>query len=89
MANVKSAAKRNRQRLKVRASNVTQKSAMRSKVKDARAKLASEPAQATPDIKHAIEALDKAAQKGLIKKKTAARRVSRLQRALNAAQAKH
>ncbi len=87
MANVKSAEKRNRQRLKVRVSNVTQKSAMRSKIKDARSKLASEPAQATADVKQAIEALDKAAQKGLIKKQTAARRVSRLQRALNAAQA--
>jgi len=88
VANVKSAEKRNRQRLKVRVSNVTQKSTMRSKIKDARAKLASAPATATPDIKQAIEALDKAAQKGLIKKKTASRRVSRLQRALNAATAK-
>ena len=85
MANVKSAEKRNRQRLKVRASNVTQKSSMRSKVKDARAKLAAAPDAAAGDVKHAIVALDKAAQKGLIKKKTAARRVSRLQKALNAA----
>jgi small subunit ribosomal protein S20 len=85
VANVKSAQKRNRQRIKTRAGNISKKTAMRSTVKTARAKLAAEPAAAAADIKAAITALDKAAQKGLIKKATASRQVSRLSVALNRA----
>lgn len=88
MANVKSAEKRNRQRIKRRATNVAQKSSMRSKVKTLRAELDADPAKAKTDLPSAIKAVDKAAQKGVIKKQTAARMISRMTRAVARATAK-
>jgi small subunit ribosomal protein S20 len=87
MANHKSAIKRIRQTEKRRAYNRTWRSRTRTFVKKARS------AQQATDVKaarsatiEAIAELDKAASKGVIHKNNAARRKSRLMKALNAAE---
>lgn len=87
MANVPSAEKRNRQRLKRRARNLFHLTTTRSSVKRVRTALASgAPAgDVEAQLKAAVRLLDKAAQKGVLPKKTAARRVSRLTKAVQAA----
>ena len=88
MANVASAEKRNRQRIKRRERNLQHLVPMRTRVKRARATI--EKAQDAPDavepsVALAIQQLAKAAQKGVIHKKTASRKISRLTKALNKA----
>ena len=86
MANIKSSAKRARQSIKRRTHNRYYQATARSYVKKARAQIETgdmESAQST--IQEAIKALDKAAQKGTIHKNNAARRKSRLVKALNKA----
>lgn len=79
MANVPSAEKRNRQRLKRRARNVFHLSTMRTHVKRVRKALdAKDGTAAQAALAVATQAIDKAAQKGVIDKKTASRKVSRL-----------
>ncbi len=88
MANIKSSAKRARQNVKRRVRNRYYQTTARSYVKKARAQIETgdmENAEAT--IQLAIKALDKAAQKGSIHKNNAARRKSRLVKALNKAKA--
>jgi small subunit ribosomal protein S20 len=79
VANHKQAEKRNRQRLKRRTRNLMHLSPMRTYMKRVRKALAakdSEGAQkALPD---AVQAIDKAASKGVIHRNTAARYISRL-----------
>jgi small subunit ribosomal protein S20 len=88
LANVASAEKRNRQRIKRRARNLTHLTPMRTYVKRALAALATkDPAKAKAAIALAIRYIDKAAQKGVIKKETASRKISRLTRAVNRAAA--
>lgn len=86
MANVASAEKRNRQRLRRRARNLFHLSTMRTYVKKVRHALA---AKTTTDVsaslKAAIKVIDKAAQKGVIARKAAARKISRLTLAANRA----
>lgn len=88
MANVPSAEKRNRQRIKRRARNLMHLVPMRTRVKRARNALDSvkeAPEAVEPAIIAALRELARAAQKGVIHKKTAARKISRLTKAGNKA----
>lgn len=85
MANVPSAQKRNRQRLRRRQRNLTHKTKVRTIVKRASAALEDKEPKSAEALKAAITALDKAAQKGVIKRKTASRKISRLTRRAQAA----
>ncbi len=79
MANIKSAEKANRQRVKRTARNASQTTAMRSAIKKLRAAMGSKSNKdLAPLLKSAVRAIDKAASKGVIKKGTASRSVSRL-----------
>ena len=86
MANIKSAAKRARQNVKRREHNRYYRTTARTYVKKARAQIAAndlEEAEIT--VQSAVKLLDKAAQKGVIHRNNAARRKSRLMKALNKA----
>jgi small subunit ribosomal protein S20 len=85
VANVQSAEKRNRQRLRRRQRNLAQLSTVRHRVKRVNASLAAKDGKAAEALKEAIRAIDKAAQKGAIKKETASRKISRLTKAVAAA----
>ncbi|MBX5482327.1 MAG: 30S ribosomal protein S20 [Myxococcaceae bacterium] len=79
MANTRSAEKRNRQSQKRRARNTAVRSAVKTAVKDAREAIASnDPAKVTDAVTLAVRKLSKAASKGVLHKRTAARRISRL-----------
>ncbi len=82
MANIKSAEKRNRQRLRRRDRNLNHLSTMRTYVKRVRTALESKDAAAKKTLadvlKKAIRQIDKAAQKGVIDRKAASRKISRL-----------
>ena len=85
MANVPSAEKRNRQRTTRRARNLLHLSTMRTHVKKVRTAItAKDGATAKAALPKAIQIIDKAAQKGVIDKKTASRKISRLTVAVNA-----
>ena len=78
MANIQSAEKRNRQRIKRRNRNQNHLSTMRTYVKRVRAAVdAKDAAKAGEALKAAVSVIDKAAQKGVIPKTTAARKISR------------
>lgn len=77
MAHSKQALKRNRQNQKARLANKTARSGIKTAVKKAAA------TGAAGDHAAAMKRLDKAADKGVIHKNTAARRKSRLARAMN------
>ena len=79
MANIKSQIKRNKQNEKRRLRNRIFRGAARTAVKAARVELAD------AEVKTAISAIDKAAEKGAIHPKNAARRKSRLMKAKNKA----
>ena len=84
MANIASAEKKNRQRLKRRARNLYHLTTMRSSVKKVRNALEEKNGTvAQSALVAAIKIVDKAAQKGVINKKTAARTKSRLTVAVN------
>lgn len=85
MANVPSAEKRNRQRIKRRANNLMHLSKTRTLVKRAAAAIdgGKDPKDAQDKVLAASKQLAKAGQKGVIKKKTASRKISRLAKALN------
>jgi small subunit ribosomal protein S20 len=88
LANVPSAEKRNRQRIKRRARNLSHLVPMRTRVKKARTALGSAkdaPDAVGPAVATAISQVARAAQKGVIHKKTAARKISRLAKAVNKA----
>lgn len=88
MANVPSAEKRNRQRIKRRARNLTHLVPMRTRVKRARSAiegLKEAPEAVEPAVIAALRQLARAASKGVIHKKTAARKISRLTKAANKA----
>ena len=87
MATHKSAEKRNRQSKKNRQRNVAAKSALKTKVKTVIAGVESKDKEnSTKELKTAIPALCKAAAKGLIHKKNASRKISRLTKKVNAIQ---
>lgn len=84
MANIKSQIKRNKQNEKRRLRNRTVRGTARTAVKNAqKAMTTHEEMQAA--IQTAISSLDKAAEKGVIHPKNAARRKSRLMKAANKA----
>jgi small subunit ribosomal protein S20 len=87
MANHKSAWKRKRQNEKKRAQNRTVRGNMRTQVKKARAEIQAGGASNTEgEVKKAIQALANAGRRGILHKKTAARRISRLMKAANKSQ---
>ena len=85
MANIHSAIKRNRSGKRRAVRNQTARSKARSAVKDARGAIASGE-DVTRNVSTAASALDKAAEKGIIHKRNAARRKSRLMKAAATAQ---
>ena len=88
MANIKSSAKSARQSIKRRARNRYYATTARTYIKKARAKIeANQLEEAQADVYLAIKTLDKAAQKKIIHPNNAARRKSRLMKALNKARA--
>ncbi|HTB56939.1 MAG TPA: 30S ribosomal protein S20 [Polyangia bacterium] len=91
MANIKSSEKANRQRVTRTARNVAQTTAMRTAIKKLRAALGGQSKggakNLAPLLKSAVQAIDKAASKGVIKKGTASRSVSRLTIAVSGASA--
>jgi len=79
VANIASAEKKNRQRLKRRARNQNHLTTLRTYVKRVRTLIDSKDApKATSALKEAISQIDKAASRGVIKRETAARKISRL-----------
>ncbi len=84
MANVASAEKRNRQNIKRRTRNLIHLRPMRTYVKRAIEALESKDAEKIKAaVKLAVRYIDLAAQKGVIEKATAARKISRLTRQAN------
>jgi small subunit ribosomal protein S20 len=70
--------------LKRRARNLGQLTAVRTYVKRVRTAITSKNAKvASEALKAAIKMIDKAAQKGIIKRETASRKISRLTVAVN------
>ncbi|HEY8211875.1 MAG TPA: 30S ribosomal protein S20 [Myxococcaceae bacterium] len=87
MANLKSAEKRNRQAQKRRARNAAVRTQVRNVLKKAREAIATkDPQKSKEGLQQAMRALDKAASKGVLHARNAARRIARL--AATAAQAK-
>jgi small subunit ribosomal protein S20 len=84
VANVASAEKRNRQRLRRRQRNLTQLTRVRTYVKRVQAVVATGQKDATVGdlLKQAVKLIDKAAQKGVLKRETASRKISRLTKAV-------
>ena len=86
MANIKSAIKRIRSNRRKQVRNQTVRTQARSAVREARAAIGSEnPEQTAKATQAAYSALDRAAQKGVIHKRNAARRKSRLMKRLTKA----
>jgi small subunit ribosomal protein S20 len=84
MANIKSSQKKNRQRAKNQVRNSTQKSAMRTAVKKLRTAIDSTDAEKAPDLlKGATKLVARLGGKGVVKRRTASRLISRLSRAAN------
>lgn len=85
MANTAQARKRARQAEEHRLRNASQRSAVRTYVKNALQAIASgDKTKAVSAIKLALPILDRSARKGLISKNTAARQKSQLSRRLKA-----
>jgi len=79
MANIKSSEKKNRQRIKREARNASQKSAMRTAVKKLRAAIAAKDSKQTDALlKEATKLIARLGGRGVIKRRTASREVSRL-----------
>ncbi len=88
MANIKSQIKRNLQNEKRRLRNRTVRGAARAAVRNARAAILAGDTSSKEAVLAAISRLDKAAEKGVIHKNNAARRKSRLMKALAAVETK-
>ena len=87
MANIKSQIKRNKQNEQRHERNKSVRSALKSSAKRARQAIAAGDVEARDRVRETSKALDKAASKGMLHKRAAARRKSRLARAANAATA--
>ena len=82
MANIKSQIKRNRQNAKRHARNKAVRSSLKTSTKKVYAAVAEGDGEAaSSSAKDASRAFDKAASRGIVHKRTAARRKSRLTRA--------
>jgi small subunit ribosomal protein S20 len=87
LATHKSAEKRDRQSVKRRARNIAAKSAIKTKVKSVLGAVETKDKQASAKaLQSVIPALDKAAVKGVIHRKNASRKISRLTKKINALQ---
>ncbi|CAN5192299.1 30S ribosomal protein S20 [soil metagenome] len=85
MANIKSQIKRNRQNDAANVRNKSVRSALKTSAKKVRGAVGDENGDsAQSPLRDASRALDRAASKGVIHKRTAARRKSRLARAVAA-----
>jgi small subunit ribosomal protein S20 len=82
LANIQSQIKRNKQNEKRRINNRNVRGAARTAVNQARASLTKNAPDTKEDVRKAISALDKAAEKGVIHKNAAARRKGRLMKKL-------
>jgi small subunit ribosomal protein S20 len=83
MANTKSAEKRNRQSLKRRARNTKVRTGVKNTLKQAREAISSaDPKAAAEALRNAARTLQKAATKGVLHPRNAARRIARLSHAL-------
>jgi small subunit ribosomal protein S20 len=88
MANIKSQIKRNKQNAARHERNKSVRSALKTSQKRVRQAIAEGDAGAAQDrVREASRMLDKAASKGVVHKRTAARRKSRLAKAASAAAA--
>ena len=85
MANIKSAEKQNRKMIKHRARNRAAMASLRTAVKTARTAVDSKAANAKDLVKEAVSIIDSAVTKGILKRQTASRYVSRLASRTNAA----
>ena len=79
MANIKSAEKQNRKMIKHRARNRAAMAALRTAVKKARNAVDTKAQDAASLVKQAVSIIDSAVTKGILKRGTASRYVSRLQ----------
>lgn len=79
MANIASAQKQNRKMIKHRARNRAAMAALRTAVKKARTAVDDKTADAAKQVKVAVSIIDSAVTKGILKRGTASRYVSRLQ----------
>lgn len=85
MANHKSAEKRARQSEERRLRNRARKSIMKTAVKKVQEAMAAKSVDTLPDVlKEAVSLIDKTASKGTIHPNNAARKISRLNRRVNA-----
>lgn len=80
MANIKSAQKQNRKMIKNRARNRAAMASLRTAVKTARTAIDGKSTEAAALVKKAIAKIDSAVTKGIVKRQTGSRYVSRLAR---------
>jgi small subunit ribosomal protein S20 len=78
VANIASAEKQNRKMMKHRVRNRAAMGAIRTAVKAARAAVDAKAADAAATVKAAVSIIDSAVTKGILKRQTASRYVSRL-----------
>ncbi|MGE0868228.1 MAG: 30S ribosomal protein S20 [Kofleriaceae bacterium] len=78
MANIKSAQKQNRKMIKNRARNRAAMATIRTAIKKARNAVDSKAGDAAVLLKNAVSIVDSAVTKGILKRRTASRYVSRL-----------
>jgi small subunit ribosomal protein S20 len=78
VANIKSAEKQNRKMIKHRARNRAALAGLRTAVKSARTAVDGKTANAQDLVKKAVSIIDSAVTKGILKRETASRYVSRL-----------
>jgi small subunit ribosomal protein S20 len=79
VANIASAQKQNRKMIKHRARNRAAMAALRTAVKKARTAVDDKTDDAAKQVKFAVSIIDSAVSKGILKRGTASRYVSRLQ----------
>jgi len=78
VANIKSAQKQNRKMIKHRTRNRAAMASLRTAVKTARTAVDGKAANAQDLVKNAVSVIDSAVSKGILKRETASRYVSRL-----------
>lgn len=78
MANIASAEKQNRKMIKHRARNRAAMATLRTAVKKARAAVDDKSNEASALVREAVSIIDSAVTKGILKRRTASRYVSRL-----------
>ena len=79
MANIRSAQKQNRKMIKHRTRNRAAMATLRTAVKKARVAVDGKDADAKKVLHHAVSIIDSAVTKGILKRGTASRYISRLQ----------